>query len=201
MGHLTGTQARLPSRDNTGPAAVFVNGVRYTNSAAKFWPRLVDEVLEDFPGATSIALTSYAGGALEHEVLYPEIAFERDLNRLLFTNLAEAMQRVMAELELMGTPGSVALRVMEKEQEILLRELPLDCVDAEIFPYLVAWPLEWAGIPESRWNDACLAGRLMIEDRARKRAYDLDFELTGKHLSEGLYEKSIAVRFSRRALP
>jgi hypothetical protein len=66
-------------------------------------------------------------------------------------------------------------------------------VDAEIFAYLVAWPLEWGGIPESYWNNQVLHSAFDAEDRGRRRVYEFSFVVTTRHLSEGLFQRTLAL--------
>lgn len=179
--------------DEPGISSLFVGGVRYINSAAKFWPSLIDEVREDFPDCSLIELTASFAEKLHRRHLFPAIAFEEDFHLLLSENLRDAIREALAEMELLGPPSSVRIRLLSGRREVLSRGLPLDCVDAEIFPYLAVWLLEWAGIPASRWNSEFLSGDIMAEDRKRRLVYRLSFSLTNRHLSEGLYQRSVSI--------
>ena len=44
--------------------SLYVHGTRYTNTAAKFWPTLIDEVLEEFPHCATIELAASIAGTL-----------------------------------------------------------------------------------------------------------------------------------------
>ena len=180
--------------DTRGAVALFVNGERYANAAAKFWSSLIDEVSEDFPQCTSIEISAPSAGALEYDLLYPHRALEKDLDSLVFTNLEDMMRETMAEIELLGPPSSVQIRLFNGQNEIYAGELPLDCVDAEIFPYLIVWPLVWADIPDNAWNNESLSGQIEAEDKRRHIIYTMSFVLTTKHLSEGLFRRSITVK-------
>jgi hypothetical protein len=183
-----------------GAASLFVNGARYVNAAAKFWSSLIDELREDFPECSTIELSSSSPGKLHHDLLYPHRAMERDLNNLLFCDLETMMKETIAELEIIGPPSSVAVRLLSGKTELLAGQLPLDCVDAEIFPYLIVWPLEWANIPDNTWNTECLSGNFAAEDRKRHLEYAISLELTTQHISEGLYRRCISVSASTNAI-
>lgn len=179
--------------DKPGTQWLFVRGVRYANTAAKFWPSLIDEVREDFPDCSIIELAASTSGELERENLFPEIAFEKDFYHLLTADMQEEMRNILAELEIMGPPCSVQIRLLRGKKELLSSELPLDCIDAEIFPFLIVWLLEWAGIPEFQWNNEFLEGNITAEDKKRRLLFRISFSLNNRHLSEGLYQRSISL--------
>lgn len=175
--------------------SLFVDGVRYTNSAAKFWPGLIDEVHEDFPACTRIELAAKVSAQLGHEHLFPKIAFEKSFRRLLYSNIQEEMKNTLAELEILGPPSSVQIVLFSKKREIVSREFPLDYIDAEIFPCLIAWPLKWAGIPEYMWKNEFLKGNVTAEDKKRQLIYHISFSVEKHHISEGLYQQSISLAY------
>lgn len=179
--------------DKPGTQWLFVRGVRYSNTAAKFWPSLIDEVREDFPDCSMIELAASTSADLGPEQLFPEIIFERDIHHLLTMDMEEVMRNTLAELEILGPPSSVQIRLLSGEEELLSSALPLDCIDAEIFPFLIVWLLEWAGIPESQWNNEFLQGDITAEDTRRRLVYQMSFSLKNSHLSEGLYRRSISL--------
>jgi hypothetical protein len=181
---------------NRTAGPVFINGVRYTSSAAKFWCGLTDEAHEDYPECTEIVLTATTPDSLTPDTLFPETALEKDFSRLLAADIDAEMRNTIAELEIVGPPSPVSIRMFKDDREILSRELPLDMVDSEIFCYLIVWPLKWAGIAESQWNNEFVEGNILAEDRKRKLAYSLKFMLTKRHLSEGLYRRSIHLKYS-----
>jgi len=188
------TEQKGRAEDIPARGDLFVEGVRYANTAAKFWPTLVDEVQEDFPDCTVIEISASLGEDLARKHLFPELAFERELKRLLTSDIHQVMQDVVAEIEILGPPAAVSVRLLCGEREILSRDLPLDCIDAEILPYVLVWLLEWARIPESCWNDETVGGSITAEDRKRHLVYDVLFTLTSRHLSEGLYRRCLFVR-------
>ena len=199
MGGLITRRPDGPPPEGPGCQVLFVHGLPYRHTAAKFWPTLVDEVCEDFPTCTLVELSASCCGRLERRHLYPELAFQRDLQDLLNADLEEEMRNALAALDVTGPPPAVSIRLLAGEAEILSDILPLDCVDAEIFTYLVAWPLEWGAIPMDRWNSEFLNGEFRAEDRKRGRHYHFSFGLTNRHLSEGLFQRVLGVAPSMRA--
>jgi len=190
-----------PDPDRVLPAGWIVDGKPYANAAAKFWASLIDEMGERFPACDAVELRAPVPGALDPDQLYPEKTFERDLQALLGCNIREEMARTWAELALVGPPAPVSVRLLAGGEEILARALPGECVDADIFPFLLVWILAWCGIPEMRWNDAFLSGECEAEDRRRNRRYRLAFTLVTEHLSEGLYTRRIALFPTVEPLP
>jgi hypothetical protein len=172
-----------------GAVALFINKVRYGNAAAKFWSSLIDEVLEDFPQCSMIELSGLSSVRLEHDLLYPQRALEKDLNRLVLTDMEAMMKETIAELEILGPPSAVNIRLGKGSEELYAGNLSIDCVDADIFPYLIVWPLAWAGIPEATWNKERLEGDFTAEDRTRHLTYAIPFALSINHVSEGLYRR------------
>ena len=176
-----------------GPKSLYIDGIRYTNAAAKFWPSLLDEVSDDFPDCTRIELCAPASGLLNRDLLFPELALEADIRAMQGRSVRELMKDTLAELELLGPPAAVQVRLLAREKECLATELPPDCVDAETFPFLVVWPLEWAGVPETAWNDASVEGEFSGEDKRRGSIYGLSFRLTITPISEGLHRRCLSV--------
>ena len=191
-GLLTRKQGQEPV-DRPPPKSLHVDGIRYSNAAAKFWPSLIDEVAEDFPDCTRIELIASAASPLEPGLLFPVIALEEGLDALQRANLHDVMNDVLAELELLGPPAPVLIRLLADEKELLSTNLPLDCMDSETFPYLVVWPLKWAGLPASVWNSETLSGRFTGEDRRRGIIYGIAFSLANTHRKEGLYRRTLSV--------
>ena len=193
MGGLINCRFGEPARVEDVCASVVVEGIRYTNSAAKFWPSLIDEVREDFPDCSEIDLTAPASRLLEHKDLFPELEMEEDLQSLLETDLETAIRDTIAELEMLGPPVAVRVRLLDGENELLSDNLPLDSVDSEIFGYLAAWLLNWSHIPESVWNNEFVSGRFEAEDKRRGLSYDAPFEITSRHISEGLFQRTVSI--------
>ncbi len=173
--------------------ALFVLGVRYANAAAKFWPSLIDEIREDWPTCSLLELTAPSARDLNREHLHPELALQRGFDALWGADLQQVMRECLAEMELLGPPAPVRARLFKGAELLLSRALPLDSVDSETFSYLVAWHLEWARIPVDRWNGTAVSGTIRGEDRDRGRVYQMTFTLHNRHLSEGLFLRSLTV--------
>jgi hypothetical protein len=174
-----------------------VGGTTFTNSAAMFWVGLLNEVARAYPQCTSMELAAGCPGRLKDECRWPEKAFERDLDALASTDLGTVLREAVAEMELLGGPTPIALRVYEGENERRCGAIPLDCADAEIFPYLVAWMLFWADLPERVWNREIMNGELRASGIDDGGDYALGLELRNRHLSEDLYERVLVVQMSR----
>jgi hypothetical protein len=190
---LLGSRRRQTTEAKQTCKALFVHGVRYVNSAAKFWPSLLDEVSEDHPRCSRIELSTLSPGLLNADMLYPEMELERDLLRMETENIAEVMRNTLALLEIVGPPASVRVRLFAGRKRILARTLPTDCVDAEIFAYLVAWLLRWACIREEVWNDEHIEGRFEAQDPLRGIRYEVALGLANRHISEGLYQRTVSL--------
>ena len=168
---------------------VFVNNKQYNNSAAKFWYGLAEEISTDFPDCTDIELLSKASGQLNQGLLHPVLNLEHEIEHLLFRDLSAEIKNTIAELEIFGPPSAVHIRLLSHGHEIVSRDLPLDIIDSEIFPCLVVWPLEWAGIPEASWNKETIEGNIRIENRKHAKIFNISFSLETKHISEGLLQR------------
>jgi len=187
------TDSRERNRSN-GP--FFVNNIRYTNSAAKFWFGMIDEIINDFPECTEFELSAGSSEDLSPDQLFPEISLEKDIKRLLFADIEMEMQKTMNELDIIGPPAPVKIRLISQEKEIVCRELPLDVIDAEIFTCVVVWPLKWAEIPAQQWNNNLLEGSISMENRQLRLTYGIPFTVRRSDLSEGLFHRSICIRHS-----
>jgi hypothetical protein len=174
--------------------ALVVDSKRYTHSAAKFWPALLDEVALKYPTCDRLELAASSSGPLESRRLYPEIELQESIMELMNADLRQAVHETIAALEILGPPGPVELRLFEKKAELMHGTLPLDSVDAEIFPYLMVWLLKWADIPEAAWNREHLGGEFSAADPRRGLQYEITFTSANRHLSEGLYRRSIALQ-------
>lgn len=185
----------LPAEPDPKPRTdqLFVRGTFYSNAAAKFWPNLFDEVCDEFPECSSFELSAMSGEQLDRTHLFPENALSRDLNSLGVYDIDKAMHRAIEEMEIFGPPSAVGIRLFGGKKLLATRELPQDCIDSETFSYLVVWPLEWAGIAPWRWKDEHLSGEMRAEDKRRRRVYKIVFSLTNKHVSEGLFKRSILI--------
>ncbi len=186
----------LADDQNTGRAPVqtlCVRGVPYANSAARFWLALLREVRADYPRCDAMALTALMDGPLQPELLFPTLALEREIQRAAAAGRHDTLAAIIAECELLGLPGGVQLELRAGAEEITRRELPRDCVDAEIFAYLLAWLLDWAEIPDAQWNAEHVSGA--ISAAAGETAMALRLDLSNTHLSEGLYRRRVLVEW------
>lgn len=170
---------------------LFINDIAYSNSAAKFWPALVDEAGFLNPAIRKIAIRGTSAGELEKQQLFPGLMHGKEMEKLLHKNLEEVMRQTAAELELTGPPPSVNVTLLSKnDQEITRTELPLDCIDADLLSFFLVWILRWSGTDESKWNNEFIEGSFHAEDRFNKREYDFSFTLHNNHLAEGLYDRT-----------
>ena len=182
-----------------GAKVLSVRGRRFNNSAAKFWSALIDELSEEYAGCQSITLEALNEGHLDPELLFPEIELESDLNQgdLSLAGISEAWQEALADLELYGLPGSVGMCIHYHSGSPVRLTLPMDCVDAEIFLYLLSWLVEWSELPLSSWNEPEIKGAFSAADSARRLKYLFDFMIEHKPLSEGLFSWRLDLKFAR----
>ena len=175
--------------------ALIIGGVRWTHAAARFWASLLSEVAGDYPDCDALVFETLAGTVLTRDLLFPEMALQRELDRLQpAIPIEQALKEALAEFEIFGPPGTVQLSLLDDDREIRRCQLPLDCVDADIFAYLLAWLMEWAELPESQWNSDCVEGAFPVRDPDAALSGRLQFEFSRRHLSEGLYSMRLMVR-------
>ncbi len=180
-----------------GAKALDINGSRYPNSAAKFWSSLLDEVCSDYPECDTLVLDFLSPIELSRDLLFPERSLQRQMDQCRGElDLEQAMRDAIADYALYGPPGIVRLRLLAGSRVKHSCELPSDCVDADLFPHLLVWLLEWARIPECLWNLPEVQGGFSADDRERSLRYDLDFTLEKTHVSEGLLRRELTVRFT-----
>lgn len=180
--------------------ALIVNGIRFTHAAARFWASLLNEVARDYPDCNVLVFDTLSGAILTRDLLFPELALQRELDHLQPTvPIEKALKEALAEFEIFGPPGAVQLSLFTGNQETKRCELPLDCVDADIFAYLLAWLMEWAELPQSQWNLDHVEGAFLARnpDLTKNRAAAggrVQFEFTRSHISEGLYRWRLRMR-------
>jgi len=182
-----------------GAKMLVVRGRRFKNSAAKFWSALVDELWEEYADCRRVTLEAMNEGHLDPELLFPEAGLERELN-LLSENadhINEIWRKALADFELYGPPGSVGMRIFSEAGQQKLLALPMDCVDAEIFLYLLAWFLEWGDLPLSAWHEPKIKGAFSAADPFRKFKYLFDFTIEHAPASEGLFAWRLDLKFGR----
>lgn len=168
-----------------------IRGTRFDNTAAKFWPSLIDEVFEAFPSRPAMELSAPASDDLTRRHLFPELDMQRDMDRMIEDG--ETMEDVLAELDITGPPAPVRLRLLREGEVVFEQVLPEDCLDAETFPCLVAWLLEWGGVPDSEWNAARQRGVFRGDDRQRQRSYAISFAVVTDHVKEGLLRRTVTL--------
>jgi hypothetical protein len=192
---MSGILDNLPggTKPKRGPtcAALHIGDVRYANSAAKFWPALIEEALHHRPDCVALELAATCSGALSADRLHPERELQKSIEELANADLHEIIRNTISELELTGPPGPVELRIVGPAGEETSLCLPLDVVDAELMPYLLGWLLEWAGIAEGEWNAERIAGSFAARDARRRLGYEFAFSVINRHLAEGLYRRAL----------
>jgi len=200
MARILGDESDKIPAATSKARALIIDGVRFTHAAARFWASLLSEVAADYPDCNALVFETLAGTVLTRDLLFPETALQRELDRLQPTvRVEQALQEALAEFEIFGPPGAVQLILLAGDREIRRCQLPLDCVDADIFAYLLAWLMEWAELPESQWNSDRVEGAFPVRDPDLPESRDtasgrLQFEFTRKHISEGLYRWRLLMR-------
>lgn len=182
-----------------GANVFYVNGAPYANTAAKFWSCLFDEVTAAAKPDTAIEMSAPTGGELFAGLLSPASLLQRDLDQFEREEVREAYADGLAALELIGPPCGVQLRLITSGNQRPFLDITLDYLDAEILPFLLAWLLEWANIPEAAWNEATIRGSFAADDPHRRLRYLVAFELRNRHISEGLYQRDVRIRFQRQS--
>ena len=200
MARILGDESdKLPAATSKARALI-IGGVRFTHAAARFWASLLSEVAADYPDCNALVFETLAGTILTRDLLFPETALQRELDRLQPTvPIEQALKEALAEFEIFGPPGAVQLSLLANDREMRRCQLPLDCVDADIFAYLLTWLMEWAELPESQWNSDRVEGAFPVRDPDLPESRDttsgrVQFEFTRLHISEGLYRWRLLVR-------
>ena len=176
-----------------GAPAWQVNGVRYANTAAKFWSALFDEAAEAYPTCDSLVLEAAGEQDLRPRLLNPLAALE-DALALPIEDVRGELADTLAMLSLVGPPAAVRVRVLAGTRELAVTSLPTACVDEEIMPTLTAWLLHWAEVPGCLWNLSQVAGRFAATTVDGRR-YAVRLELENTPLSEGLVQRRLVVRY------
>ncbi|MBI4026015.1 MAG: hypothetical protein HY360_13600 [Verrucomicrobia bacterium] len=179
-----------------GAVVLEVCGETFSNSAARFWSHLMDEVAHDFPDCAGAILRAPAQALLDRELLCPERALEAALADLIKSDLKQSWEETLMQIRISGEPYPVQIEILAAETVLSSKQVfTPDCLDSEIFSFLVVWLLKWAEVPESAWNDERVEGRFHAVDPRRKIAYVVRFLLRNVHLHEGLYERSLRLEF------
>ncbi|MEI6809249.1 MAG: hypothetical protein WCN95_11065 [bacterium] len=183
-----------------GARILWVDGESYDNTASKFWSGLIDEVIEDYPGCDTIVLAATGSTQLERDILFPVNELQREIDKDEFIDLEDAIRQAVEEVDMFGHPAAVKVTLFEGKETVLTRDLSREYIDSNVFSYLLAWLLQWSNVPASKWQDELLSGRIYADDPARNVTYGITLAFCNKHLSEGLYNRSVTVRFLRQKL-
>ncbi|MBU1735981.1 MAG: hypothetical protein KJ692_12165 [Verrucomicrobia bacterium] len=212
MARILGDESDKLPASTSKARALIIGGVRFTHAAARFWASLLSEVAADYPDCNALVFETMSGTVLTRDLLFPEMALQRELDRLQPTvPIEQALKEALAELEIFGPPGTVQLSLLAParnathsvaggDDRVIKRcQLPLDCVDADIFAYLLTWLMEWAELPESQWNSDHVEGAFPVHDPDLPESWDtasgrVQFEFTRRHISEGLYRWCLLMR-------
>ncbi len=170
-----------------------IGTTRYTHSAAQFWPRLLDEVWAFCDVDPRIALEAVTAERLSPARLDPLAELNRDIEALARSDLAQVMRETAAQLECLGPPGLIRVRVFAGPELRLEGELPGDAVDTESFIYLAGWVLEWSRIPHAQWEGPRCDGLFVARDPRRRRDYHVRHTLTTTPLPEGLLRHTLSI--------
>jgi hypothetical protein len=199
MGVILSGQRKGGPAGRAGAKALHVRGFKFENTAAKFWTCLWDEVAADFPPHTVIELSALCGGLLAPDLLVPANSLQRDIEQLDAESARDAFNDALAALAIVGPPPTVLLRLIPPPEAGSSHEMTLDCLDAEILPFLLVWLLEWASVPDTAWNEEAVRGHVAGQDRERGFQYGVSFEIHTRHVSEGLYHRNAMLCFRREA--
>ncbi len=199
MARLLSSSVSDSAPPSVGASAWSVEGVNYDNSAVKFWSGLLDEVVEDFPGADGLTVEGPCDDLLVPDMLDPANLFLEELEALEDDEeMDETMQDLTQELELIGPPPMVRAAVMAGTRTVCSRDLPEEAIDAELLPIFLVWPLEWARLSEFGWNRSQVNGQFTACDSARGLTYEIRFALDNRHIREGLFHRTFSVNFQRK---
>lgn len=171
-----------------------VGGRLHANSAAQFWPGFIAGILSSHPGCSEAELSSPVQGPLSRVTLFPEQSLQRAAEQLKDADMRKAWRELLAELELMGPPSPVRLRLLSEGREIAEPSVLPEDINSETFAYLLAWLLEWAGIPEPLWNGPCLDGAFDATIHPGGKASPVQFGVSREPLAEGLERTVLRLR-------
>ena len=115
------------SCEKRGANALFVQGSTFTNTAAKFWSSLIDEVHSDHPQCDTIVLDTLTDKMLSRELLFPQASLQYELDRHMpVENVRQALRQALADFDLIGPPDSVHVRLLSEDVECKRCDLPFD---------------------------------------------------------------------------
>ena len=179
----------MKKKENRG---LIVAGKTYVNSAAKFWLWFLRESRTEFSGAVAFEMSAPGTGVLDRRILFPEETLAAEWERL---DAAAARQEYVAtvqELDLLGPPAGVRLRVMGEVG--VLANRAVEAIDAETFPYLVGWLLEWGTLEAMLWSQAFVSGGFEAESVDGGECLEIAFDLVTAELGEGMVMRTITIR-------
>lgn len=197
MGLFVSNDETDGSGSRPGADWLVIDRVSYPNTAAKFWSRLVDEVMLAFPTCDCVELAGVDDRALDPRHLHPETQLARDAERLRTADLAKLLEAMLAEIKLFGPPPPVRVSICRGQTVIKQTTLPAECLDSSVFAVLLVWLLVWARIPASRWGAEFLDGEFTAEDVRREYTYAVRFELHNRQGQEGLVEHCLRFYWQR----
>lgn len=190
---LPGHEKRPAARTIPKPDAWFVGGHLYNHTAARFWMALLDEVRACFPESNRLELSAISPLPFDPGFLNPVSSLERMFATARTEDYAKTLNALVAELEWTGPPSGIHLAIYRDEDICLEGELAPDIADAETFMYLVAWLMEWAGVPRMQWIGEWVRGAFDAQDAGRGREYHVEWTLHTRALSEGLSLYTLSV--------
>ena len=171
-----------------------IRGRVYANTAAKFWSHLVEEARALHAGCARIELAGAGEAPLERDLLDPQGALERQMEELLLAGDSRQTWRdALAELEILGPPVEVRARLFDADDVPLTEWMALDTVDEEIYPGLLVWLLEWAGLQDIHWNNEWLNGGFEAVEVKSGAVVRFDFALKTEPVAEGLMRRTVSI--------
>ena len=175
-----------------------VSGQPHRNTAAKFWSSLLDESLAMAPPCDSLSCQWITSQELHPGLLFPEHILQQAMDASdVCRDPRQALREAIVDMTAFGPPADVSWILRAQDQEFRRGVFPADCVDADLFPFLVAWLLNWAGISPPQWHQPELQGAFEAADPIRHYRYSLACTLTRLHLSEGLFQWQLGLPFRR----
>tara|TARA_B100000809_G_scaffold253613_2_gene289811 strand:+ start:602 stop:1195 length:594 start_codon:yes stop_codon:yes gene_type:complete len=183
-----------PARGLPDVRGLQIGGAFCGNSAAKFWAGFLAELARDYPNCDEAVFQCTTDRRLQPAMLDPQQGLQEGLDALAGERLEDVVREAEVELEAAGPPGAVQLQLRHAGRTILTNDLPTACMDTVIFPFLLVWILQWAGIPPKRWNDDAVHGAFRGRDPARDAGFALTLELHSAHRAEELYERKLQLR-------
>lgn len=171
-----------------------IGGSFYANAAAKFWAGFFTELTRDFPDCDEAAFRCTTDHRLQPAMLDPQHALQEALEALEGTRLEDVVREAEIELEAAGPPAAVEIQLLGECKTLLACDLPIECIDNEIFPLLLVWILQWAGVSHLLWNDDVVHGAFHAHDPVRDAGFAIALQLQNTHRAEELYGRELVIR-------